>query len=151
MSKSAEEYCAAVRAHLESEFPPTTPPPPVINLVDADWIAAVKVKCPPPSSMQEVDADTNIQDTISIWLTESHYDCVGSIMVNAERRDAAVAAEEAAKRDKAAREVAPLRALIKDVLTEVLVESGLVSLRPVANTKPKLVHPTKRGPGRGKK
>ena len=145
MSKATEAYAAKVRAHLDESFPDA--PPPVINLVTADWIAAVKAKCEPPKSMNVEDVDTTIIDTLYGWLADLHYEGVGSSMVNAERHEAQKAAEAQQAAAKREQEIAPMLAVMKRAVTEVMVESGLLQMKPTAVVKP---HPTKRGPGRSR-
>ena len=147
MSKATQAYGEKVRAHLEESFPGDGPPP-LVNIIDADWHAAVFSKVPPPKGMSDVDAYTTIGDVIIAWLTDGGFESIGTIYRHPERHAAQQAAEAEEARLKSEQEIAPMLAVMKRAVTEVMVESGLLQMKPTAVVQPG--HSRKRGPGRGR-
>lgn len=131
MTEANQKYGDDVRQHLDESFPNDSLPH-TINLITEDWVNAIIDKCPPPKGMSDVDARTVVGDALYAWLTDKGMLDVGNIYVHPERRDAAQKAEADAAARKKQAEIAPLQALVKQCVTEVLVECGLVELKPQA-------------------
>lgn len=142
MTKSKQtQYAKSVIAHITSQFPDGAPPH--VTRDDASWVNAVKKAVPPPDN---IDADTLILDAIDEWFIENGFEVTGVVYVHAERHAAQRAAEQEAALAKRMQEEAPIRAMLREVVVECLLETGLAQMKPRAVVKP---HPTKKGPGRG--
>jgi len=132
MSKTETSFSKSVKEHLAESFPEG--PPPLVNMVHADWQEVIRAKCKPPRTVKNPDAAIN--DAVDEWFVDNGYKSVGVIYKHDERHAAALQAEAEAQARKRAAEVEPLRAVIKKCVLECLVETGLVEMRPQAKAKP---------------
>lgn len=149
MTKSETAYASKIRAHLEKSFPNGAPH--TLNVTTDDWVKTISNECPPPKAIK--DPGKCIMDAVADWLGDQGYSATGVMWVHEGKRDAARQAEAQAQADKAAQETAPLRAIIREEVTAILIAAGLAKPAGVQPSNvlemPRGNHSRKKGPGRG--